>query len=71
MGFDFRGQDPRICKKGNEAADCPGAAVCGAGAILSCDFAFERAKDGQSCTVSAAAQDEVNTVVRALRSVKP
>lgn len=63
----LRGEDASICKEGMEPADCPSPATCSLGRILSCDFPFNKAVNGEDCVLSAAVTEEADAVVKALR----
>lgn len=67
LGLSEREQVSTICKEGTEPTECPEHAVCGAGRILACSFPFTLAKNRAGCVLGAAAEEEVNTVAKALR----
>lgn len=61
------GEDVSICKGGTVVTDCPTPAICAFGRILSCDVPYNKVADGAGCVLNAAANEEVKTVVNALR----
>lgn len=60
-------EDPSVCEKGAQVAECPREATCRLGRILSCELPFNLAADGQGCVMSRELEEEVHAVVEVLR----